>query len=93
MKRKLPPLATDEAAERFVATADLADYDLSGFRPHSFEFTPKSRQVNLRFPEPLLAAVKARAAEAGMPYQKFIRLSLEAALRGPAPAQKALKRP
>ena len=76
-----------------MATADLSDYDLSGFRPHSFEFTPKSRQVNLRFPEPLLAAVKARAAQTGMPYQKFIRLSLEAALRGPAPAQKALKRP
>jgi predicted DNA binding CopG/RHH family protein len=49
--------------------------------------------VNLRFPEPLLPAVKARAAEASMPYQKFIRLSLEAALRGPSPAQKAPKRP
>jgi len=41
--------------------------------------------VNLRFPEPLLAAVKARAAATGMSYQKFIRLTLEAALRTPGP--------
>lgn len=41
----------------------------------------------------LLAAVKVRTAEAGMPCRKFISLSLEAALRGHSAMQKALKRP
>ena len=84
MKTPLPHLTTDEAAEAFLEDVDLSAYDLSGMTLHSFEFSPKSRQVNLRFPEPLLAAVKARAA-AGMSYQKFIRLTLEAALRAPRP--------
>ena len=83
MKPRLPHLTTDEAAEAFLEDADLSTNDLSAMTLHSFEFAPKSRQVNLRFPEPLLAAVKARAASTGMSYQKFIRLTLEAALRTP----------
>ena len=39
---KIPALASDEAAERFVAEADLSQYDLSGFRPSAFEFEPKA---------------------------------------------------
>ena len=83
MKTPMPQLTTDEAAEAFLEDADLSTHDLSGMTLHSFEFAPKSRQVNLRFPEPLLAAVKARAAATGMSYQKFIRLTLEAAVRTP----------
>lgn len=40
MKRRLkrmPSLRSDAAAERFVATADLKEYDLSGFKPMRFE--------------------------------------------------------
>ncbi|MCM2474687.1 hypothetical protein HGO38_14495 [Rhizobium sp. CG5] len=37
--KPLPSFASDEEAEHFVATADLSDYDLSGFRPAKFEFT------------------------------------------------------
>ena len=38
--KKLPALLTDEAAERFIDTADLSEYDLSGFRPmRSIEFS------------------------------------------------------
>ena len=82
MPKPLPKLASDVAAERFVAEADLTDYDLSAFKPHSFEFAPKSKQVNMRFPDGLLEAVKAKAAAQGMSYQRFIRQTLEAALRG-----------
>ena len=32
----LPPLETDEEAERFVDQADLTRYDLSHFRPAHF---------------------------------------------------------
>ena len=77
----LPRLKSDEAAERFVETADLRDYDLTGFRPAQFEFERKSTQVNLRMPEGLLKAVKERARKRGIPYQRFIRETLERALR------------
>ena len=82
MKKQLPVLTSDEAAERFVDQADLSQFDLSTFKPHSFEFAPKSKQVNMRFPAALLDAVKAKAAAQGTTYQRFIRQTLERALRG-----------
>ena len=81
MKKRLPSLRTDEEAERFVAEADLTDYDLSRMRIMRFEFQPKSERVNMRLPKSLLDAVKASAAKAGMPYQRFIRQVLEAAVQ------------
>jgi len=80
MKKPLPRLETDEEAERFVAEADLTGYDLSGLRMVQFEFEPKSERVNLRVPKRLLDAVKAAAANAGIPYQRYIRQTLEAAV-------------
>ena len=80
MKKQLPALTSDEEAERFLDTADLSGFDLSAMKPHSFEFAPKSKQVNMRFPEQLLNAVKVRAAAKGMSYQRFIRQALEAAV-------------
>ena len=80
MKKPLPTFKTDEEAERFVAEADLTDYDLSGMRVVRFEFQPKSERVNMRLPKSLLDAVKAAAAKAGIPYQRFIRQALEAAV-------------
>jgi predicted DNA binding CopG/RHH family protein len=81
MNKELPRLTTDEEAERFVETADLSQFDLGALMPHSFEFSPKSRQVNMRFSDDLLDAVKAKAAERGISYQRFIRLTLEAAVK------------
>lgn len=83
MKRPLPRLADNAAAERFVDSADLAGYDLSTMQPHSFEFARKSRQVNMRFSEQLLDAVKAKAEERGISYQRFIRQALERAISRP----------
>jgi predicted DNA binding CopG/RHH family protein len=80
MKRNLPELGSDEAAEAFVATSDLTDYDLSDMRIVQFEFQPKTERVNMRLPAPLLAAVKASAEKAGLPYQRFIRQALENAV-------------
>lgn len=75
--RKLPVLKSDEDAERFVAEADLTDYDLSGFAPAAFEFEKKTARVNMRLPESLLDAVKRRASARGIPYQRLIREALE----------------
>ncbi|GAB4181725.1 MAG: CopG family antitoxin [Thalassobaculales bacterium] len=80
--RPLPDLESDAAAERFVAEADLSEYDLSGFRPVQFEFAPKEARVNMRLPAGLLALVKEVAAREGMPYQRFIRRALERAVAG-----------
>ncbi len=81
MKPKLPTLPTDAAAEAFVDNADLSEFDLSGMVPTRFEFAAKTERVNMRLPKPLLDAVKATAAEAHMPYQRYIRSVLESAVR------------
>ncbi len=80
MKKKLPKLRSDEQAEEFIAEAGLTHYDLSGMQMVQFEFQPKSERVNMRLPRSLLEAVKASAAKAGVPYQRFIRQVLEAAV-------------
>ncbi len=81
MKRKLPSFSTDEEAEAFLETADLTDYDLSGFKPMPFEFAPKTERITMRLPSHLLLAVKASAAKAQIPYQRYIRQLIEQGLR------------
>ncbi|HEY0331254.1 MAG TPA: CopG family antitoxin [Rhodopseudomonas sp.] len=83
MKKKLPKLRSDAAAEAFVAEADLTQYDLSDMVPMQFEMKPKNKSVNLRLPAQLLAAVQQRAKQAGIPYQRYIRMALERALQAP----------
>ena len=78
--KPIPPFASDEAAERFVEKSDLSDYDLTGFRRMSLEALIKEVQVNVRLPQPLYKAVKDAAARQGVPYSRFVRSALEAAL-------------
>lgn len=78
--KKFPTLKTDEAAEQFVATADLTKYDFSGMVPVRFEFMPKTERINMRLSEDLLNSVKDRAAREGVSYQRYIRLALERAV-------------
>jgi predicted DNA binding CopG/RHH family protein len=78
-KRKVPRLKTDKAAEAFLAH-DLSDLDFSQFKPARFEFEKKAAQLNMRVPQPLLEAVKARAKARGIPYTRLIRETLEQAL-------------
>ncbi len=80
MKKKFPKLRTDEAAETFVDEADLSQYDLSGMKPVSFEFQPKDKSITMRLPETLFEAIKEEAERSGVPYQRFIRQTLENAL-------------
>jgi predicted DNA binding CopG/RHH family protein len=83
MRRKLPRLKSDAAAEEFVAGSDLRDYDLSEMVPVRFELKPKNKSVSLRLPEQLLKAVQEHARRAGIPYQRFIRMAIERALDRP----------
>jgi predicted DNA binding CopG/RHH family protein len=81
--KTMPSLQSDEAAEHFVASADLSTYDLSGFKPMRFEIEPKSAALNLRLPESLLNAIKDRAKSKGVPYTRYIRMLLESDLAQP----------
>jgi len=88
MKKKIPTFKTDKEAERFVETADLSQYDLSGFKAIHFEFEKKTAQLNMRVPKPLLDAVKKRARARGIPYTRFIREAVERALSRPESQQR-----
>ena len=75
--KPMPPIATDADAERFVAEADLSNFDLTGFKPMRFEFEPKAAALNMRLPQNLLDALKRKASAKGMPYTRYVRLLLE----------------
>lgn len=79
-RKKVPTFKTDKAAEKFVADSDLTAYDLSGATPTRFEFEKKEARINMRLPDSLLSAVKARADARGIPYQRLIREVLEKAV-------------
>lgn len=80
MSRTIPEFKTDEDLEAFL-DQDLSDLDFSQFkRVDFFEFAAKDARVNMRMSARLLEAVKARAEARGMPYQRFIRETLEAAV-------------
>ncbi|MBK7053022.1 MAG: BrnA antitoxin family protein [Rhodoferax sp.] len=75
--KTMPSLKSDADAEQFVATADLSQYNLSGFKPKRFEYEPKVAALNMRIPQNLLDAVKVRAKAKGIPYTRYVRLLLE----------------
>lgn len=83
MKKKIPDFKSDRAAAAFVDTADLSRYDLSGAQLVRFEVKPKDKTINLRVSEELYKAVRAEAERLGIPYQRFIRLTLERAIHVP----------
>jgi predicted DNA binding CopG/RHH family protein len=74
--KKVPHLTTDAAAEDFL-DQDLSDLDFSQFRTINWEARPKTARINMRLPEGLMEAVKAKAAERGVPYQRLIREAIE----------------
>jgi predicted DNA binding CopG/RHH family protein len=82
MPKQIPEFKTDEELEAFI-DGDLSDLDFSKLRPVHFEFAKKTAQVNMRLPEALLEAVKARSVARGIPYTRFIREALEQAIARP----------
>ena len=74
-KKQIPSFNGVDEAEKFVEESDLTEFDLSGFKPMHFEFEPKSKTLNMRVPESLLDALKAKAK--GIPYTRYVRQVLE----------------
>jgi predicted DNA binding CopG/RHH family protein len=79
--KKLPSFKSDREAEDFVDRSDLSKYDLSGGEFVRFEMKPKDKSLNLRLPSELLDTVRRHAKRAGIPYQRYIRMALERAIR------------
>lgn len=90
MSKKLPKFDSDEAIAEFLEQNDLSEYmtdeNLVRARAHfdtvHFEELPKTENVNFRSSAELLQAVKNKAAEQGINYQKFIRKVLTVAVTG-----------
>lgn len=78
---KLPRLKTDREAEQFVSDSDLTRYNLAALKATQFEFAAKEARINMRLPGELLNAVKRAARQRGVPYQRFIRQTLERAIK------------
>jgi predicted DNA binding CopG/RHH family protein len=78
--RWVPTMTTEEEVEAFL-DQDLSDLDLAAFKPLTWEAEPKTVRVNMRLPQALIDAVKARAAERGISYQRLIREAIEHAVR------------
>ena len=88
MKKLFPIFATDKEAQDFVSdpSVDLSDYDFGDMVPAPefwtrYEAQPKSTAVQLRLSPVLLAEIKQRAAEAGLPVQRFMRVAMERGMR------------
>lgn len=78
--KTVPIMTTDAETEAFLAQ-DLSTLDFTQFRPLTWETSAKDARINMRVPEPLLAAIKAKAKARGIPYPQLIREALEAALK------------
>ncbi len=52
-------------------------FEKKGWKKIQFEIKPKNKTITLRLSEELLSAVKQRAEDDGIDYQKWIRMVLE----------------
>jgi predicted DNA binding CopG/RHH family protein len=75
--KTFPDFHSDKEAEEFVATADLAEYDFSQFRPMHFEFEEEAPEINMRVPQTLFEALKLKADGRGVPFSRYIQMLLE----------------
>lgn len=81
MKKRLPKLKNDKDVEDLL-DQDLSDYITSdNLHAFTFEFSPKSKVINLRVSEELFAAVKQASKKRGIPYQRYIREAIELSIR------------
>ena len=77
--KTVPHMTTDAEAEAFL-DQDLSALDFTQFKPLDYELHLKTARVNMRLPQRLLDAIKAKAAERGIPYQRLIREAIEKAV-------------
>lgn len=86
--KPLPVFETDEEARQFTDTADLSEYDLSGFKPLSdFAFAQKKdARLEMRISQTELDALKIEAKRRGIPHSRLARIMIEQGLRSLSPS-------
>lgn len=82
-KMPLPPMSSDNEAERFVSEADLSEYYLSGFKPlSSYDFAKKKdARLEMRIAQTELDALKEEAEKRSIPHSRLARIFIEQGLR------------
>lgn len=75
----IPDMTTDEQAEAFL-DRDLSELDFTQFQPLDWERLPRTARITMRVSEALVTALKARAKERGIPYQRLVREAIEKAV-------------
>jgi len=78
--KRVPEFKTDAEAEAFLEQ-DLSDLDFKQFKPMRLEVAKKEASLNMRLPSALMNAVRAKAKAKGIPYARYVRMTLEADLR------------
>lgn len=77
MRKTIPRFKTDAEAEHFVDTADLSEYDLSGFTRVRFVLDGELAHVDIDVPRGLLDAARGKAESLGMPLNHYVRTLME----------------
>ncbi|MCB1492360.1 MAG: hypothetical protein KDJ77_11285 [Rhodobiaceae bacterium] len=77
--RRVPTMTTDAEAEAFLEQ-DLSGLDMAQFKPLDWERQPKTARINMRVPQALVDALKAKAKARGIPYQRLVREAIEKAV-------------
>ncbi len=78
----MPKFKTDKELEEFLEK-DLSEYITpENFKPVTFEFEPKEKVVNLRMSTALFDRIKNAAEKKKIPYQRYIRQTLETSVQG-----------
>lgn len=85
--KPLPTHTTDEAAQAFTDTADLSEFDLSGFKPTKFVLAKNDARLEMRLPAEQLEALKAEAERRGIPHTRLARALLDQGLQQLTPQQ------
>lgn len=80
-KKPLPIHHTDAEAQEFTDTADLSEYDLSGFKPVSFQMNKKDARLEMRISQVELNRLKAEAQRRGVPHSHLARTIIEQGLK------------
>jgi predicted DNA binding CopG/RHH family protein len=83
--KPLPVHVTDEDSQAFTDTADLSEYDLSGFKPVTFEMKKKDARLEMRISQSDLDVLKSEARRRGIPHSRLARTIIEQGLKHLAP--------
>lgn len=84
-KKSLPIHHTDAEAEEFTDTADLSEYDFSGFKPVSFQMKKKDARLEMRISQVGLDMLKVEAQRRGIPHSRLARTIIEQGLKHLSP--------